>query len=376
MGFDDVLRAYFMTFANKPILVFWETTRACPLSCVHCRADAIENALPGELTTDEGKGLVDQIAAFGKPAPLIILTGGDPLKRRDIYDLMGYAKSKGIGVALSPAVSDSLTLDVLERIKAAGVSSISVSLDGAVKETHDEIRKVNGTYDRTIETIRSSLEIGLSIQVNTAVMRQNIREIPRIFELLSGLGVKTWEVFFLIKTGRGMDVIDISAEESESVCNFLYDASKYGMIIRTVEAPFIRRVAKQRSENGDYWKGDVYQNMRLELASSNGMPTGQSTIRPVGTLDGDGIIFVAYDGTISPGGFLPFPAGNVKADNIVDVYTKNDVFVGIRNRKFGGACGVCAFKKECGGSRARSYAYDGNPLGSDPACLHAKTMFE
>ncbi len=363
-----------MTFASRPILVFWETTRACPLSCVHCRANAIENPLPGELTTEEGKSLINQVAAFGKPMPLIIFTGGDPLKRKDIYELLEYAKSMGIGVALSPAVSDLLTLDVLNRLKRIGISSISVSLDGVSSKTHDGIRMVDGTYDRTIETIRNATDIGLPVQVNTAVMKRNMDEIPGIFELLFGLNVKTWEVFFLIKTGRGMEVMDISAEDGESVCNFLYDASKYGMTVRTVEAPFIRRVARQRSENDGYWKGKTYMKMRSELISSHGMPKEPSTIRPLGTLDGDGIIFVAYDGTVSPGGFLPFPAGNIKDSSLVEIYTKNDVFVKIKDRKFNGACGICAFRQECGGSRARAYAFGKDPLDSDPACLYAKTI--
>ena len=365
-----------MAFANKPILVFWEITKSCPLNCVHCRADAIENPLPGELTTKEGKSLIDQIAMFGKPAPLIIFTGGDPLKRKDLYELLAYARTKGISFAVSPAVSEHLTLGVLERLKAIGVSSISVSLDGAKKDTHDSIRKFDGTYDRTINVIRQATEIGLQIQVNTAIMEQNIEELPEIFGLLDSLGIKAWEVFFLIKTGRGTGVDDISATKSESVCNFLYDASRYNMVIRTVEAPFIRRVAKQRAENDSYWNDDFYAKMHSELVSLKGNPTGPSTIRPVGTLDGDGIMFVAYDGTIFPGGFLPVPVGNVKRDRIAEIYTKNVVFARIRDRAFDGPCGKCAYSQECGGSRARSYSYYGNPFGSDAACLHANELLK
>ncbi len=363
-----------MVFANKPVLVFWETTRACPLNCVHCRADAIENPLPGELTTEEGKSFIDQVATFGKPAPLIIFTGGDPLKRKDLYELLAYARSMEINFAVSPAVSESLTQHVLERLKLSGVSSISVSLDGAEKSTHDSIRKLGGTYDRTIEIIRKATAMGLPIQVNSVVMEQNISELPAMFKLLSDLGIRTWEVFFLIKTGRGSEVRDISARDSESVCNFLYDVSKRNMVVRTVEAPFIRRVAKQRMADDGYWRDATYLKMRSELASLDDGQRHASTIRPVGTLDGDGIVFVAHDGTISPGGLLPISVGNVKKDSLVEVYKNNDIFAKIRGREIDGPCGECTFRQECGGSRARSYAYYENPLVTDPACFHAQEM--
>ena len=363
-----------MTFSNKPILLFWETTRACPLRCVHCRADAIENPLPGELSTAEGKNLIDQVAAFGKPYPVIIFTGGDPLKRDDLYELLAYTSSKGIGFAVSPAVSQFLTIEVLEKLKRSGAASISVSLDGAQKEIHDSIRQLNGTYERTISVMRQAIGIGLPVQVNTTVMKQNVTELPMMFKQLMELGIKVWEVFFLIKAGRGKGVDDLTPSECESVCNFLYDVSKCGIIVRTVEAPFIRRVAKRR-ERTDYWAGDeLYLKMRSELDAFGYRPVAPSTIKLIGTLDGDGIMFVSYDGTVSPGGFLPLGVGNVKNGNIVDVYTKNELFMDIRERRLEGPCGTCAFKSECGGSRARAYAYSGNPLGSDSACFYMHSL--
>ena len=358
-----------MTFSNKPILLFWETTKACPLHCVHCRADAIERPLPGELNTEEGKRLIDQVAAFGKPAPLVIFTGGDPLLREDLYDLFSYASANGISFAVAPAVSKYLTSSVLDCFKSAGVNSISVSLDGSTKGTHDSIRKSEGTYDMTVRTIKYAVSIGLNIQVNTAVMHQNVNELPELFQLIKSLGVKTWEVFFLIKTGRGVSQDDLSPYESESVCNFLYDASQYGIVVRTVEAPFIRRVAAERSRRGSYWDDGLYVALRTRLFSLCGSPSMQSTIRPVGTLDGDGTIFVSHDGTIYPGGFVPKPIGNVKSDVLADIYTKDSTLVAIRERKFEGICGECEYRHVCGGSRARAYSYAGNPLGSDPACI-------
>jgi len=358
-------------FNDRPIIVFWETTRACKLYCIHCRASAIDKPLPGELTTEEGKELIKSILEFGKPYPIVIFTGGDPLYRNDIYELLSYARSLGLRFAISPAVSELLNEEVLLRLKECGVSSVSFSLDGSNSETHDSIRMRIGNFNETINAIKNAIKIGLNVQVNTAVMKKNLLELPKIFHLLKELGVNVWVVFFVIRVGRGIMVQDLSAEECESVCNFLYDASHYGLKIRTREAPFIRRVMMQRKE-GKYWNDPLYEKLSQELKSLEGEPISNTTLPQVGTLDGDGIIFVSYDGTIYPGGFLPVPIGNIKNDNIVDVYRKNELLLQIRNRKLNGICGICKYKYICGGSRARSFSFSGDPLGSDPACIFVK----
>ena len=358
-----------MPFDNKPILVFWETTKACPLNCVHCRAEAIGNPLPGELSTSEGKALIDVISSFGKPAPVIVFTGGDPLRRKDLFELLEYAKNKGVASAVAPAVSEDLTPNVLDRIKSSGVVSISLSLDSSYSWKHDAIRRKAGTFDKTMDTIRYAKSINLGIQINTTVMKSNITELPRIFALLKHENVRVWEVFFLINTGRGAEVEDISAAEYESVCNFLYDASQYGIVIRVVEGPFIRRVAKLRASQGAYWSSEDYLIMREELISEFGEPTIKPTISQSGTLDGDGIIFVSHDGTISPGGFTPVALGNIKSKNLVEVYRNDARLVSIRSRGFHGECGSCKFKEKCGGSRARAFASSKDLYGSDIACI-------
>lgn len=356
-------------FAQKPVLVFWEVTRACLLSCVHCRASAIKQPLPGELTHDEGLKLIDQIASFGKPSPTVIFTGGDPLLRRDIFDLLAYASKLGIKFAVSPAVSDLLDYDSLRRLKDAGTISISISLDAPSAHAHDSIRRVNGTYASTIGAITKALSLHLNPQINTTIMKGNYNSLPHLFHLIKSLGVKTWELFFLVKVGRGSDVEDLTPEETESVCNFLYDASMYGLTIRTVEGPFIRRVLKQRLQNGDYWKDETYLKLRSELERLEGRPTSASTLGSRGTLDGDGIIFVGYDGTIHPGGLVPVEMGNVKVDSLVEIYRQNKLLLRVRSRNMNGYCGICEFRQSCGGSRARAFAYDGDILGSDPSCL-------
>jgi AdoMet-dependent heme synthase len=360
-----------LRFERQPVLVFWETTRACDLSCVHCRASANPNPFPGELTEVEGREVLNQIAAFGRPSPIVVFTGGDPLKRKDLLPLTKYASDLGLRFAISPAVTELLTPEVLRTAKEIGAASISVSLDGARAETHDAIRRAPGTYDRTIRVIRDAVGSGLNIQVNTAVMRRNLPELPDLFHLLRTLGVPTWEVFFLIQVGRAWDAQDLTVEEFESVCHFLYDASRYRVVLRPVEAPFLRRVATQRREGKDVWKGALYRSLRSRLVALEGPAEGPSTLAPSGTLDGDGILFVAHDGSVFPGGFLPYTLGNIRQDNLVAIYRENDLLKRIRGRQLKGPCGDCPFKAVCGGSRARAFSSSGDPLASDPACLLA-----
>ncbi|MEM0074738.1 MAG: TIGR04053 family radical SAM/SPASM domain-containing protein [Conexivisphaerales archaeon] len=363
-----------MDFHRTPVLIFWETTRACPLACIHCRASALSDPLPGEMNTHEAMRFMDSILEFEEPRPTLIFTGGDPLKRKDLFLLLEYAKKRGIRTGLSPAVSELLTSNVFEKVKELNVSSVSISLDAPVANLHDEIRRRQGTFVRTIESIRLALSLGINIQVNTVVMRHNFSLLPEIFHLIKEIGVKTWEVFFLVRVGRGIDVEDITPEEYESACNFLYDASMYDVVIRTVEAPFIRRVARVRAEKGEYWTGRDYVQMREKLLKYEGPPTSNSTIATRGTLDGDGIIFVGYDGSVYPGGLLPYMLGSVKEQKIARIYRESETLRRIRERELKGYCGICEYKSICGGSRARAYSFTADPLESDPACIQVSAI--
>lgn len=363
-------------FEERPVLVFWEMTRACPLFCLHCRASAVSEPLPGELTTREGFELIDQVASFDKPTPTIIFTGGDPLMRKDIFKMLTYASERGVKFALSPAVSEKLNIDTLSRIKESGASAISISLDGATPLSHDSIRRRDGSFKMTVDAISNAIGLGLNVQVNTVVMKRNFEELPDIFALIKGLGVKTWELFFLVQVGRGSGVEDLDPDQYESVCNFLYDASRYGILIRCVEAPFIRRVIRLRMKLIDYWGDDAYIRMHSRLAELCGGPESHSSISLSGTLDGDGVVFVAYDGTVNPGGLLPLPLGDVRNDRLVDIYRRDKLLKSIRARQLHGFCGSCEFSSVCGGSRARAYSCFGDPLASDPACIMvSKTAF-
>ena len=238
-----------MNFDRVPRLVFWETTKACPLACVHCRATAQCHGAPGELTTEEGKSLLDELASAPRPTPILILTGGDCLQRPDLDELTAYAKYLGVPVAISPSVSPSLNTCTLSMLRTNGVRSASVSLDGAFADTHEQVRQIHGHFSETMRAIALLQEHGFTVQVNSAVMAQNVRELADMAALLVNHDVSTWEVFFLIGVGRGQSISEIESDEYEDVCHFLVDAAQYGMAVRTVEAPFFRRVRDWRRDD-------------------------------------------------------------------------------------------------------------------------------
>jgi radical SAM protein len=356
-------------FHEAPLLVFWESTKACPLACKHCRADAILKPLPGELTTSEGKNLIEQVAAFGNPTPLLVITGGDPLMRRDLFELIDHARSNGVPVAVSPAVSSNLSSEILKQLKDAGVKSISISLDGATAETHEEMRQIPGNFAATVDAISRAVKAGLLVQVNTVVWRKNLRELPSIVKLITDLGIRIWEVFFLIVTGRAVRELDITPQEYEEVVQFLVDVSRYGLQLRTVEAPFFRRAKLERA-NGNGYDGPLYRELVEGLRSLMGNPTRATDQTILPTRDGFGIIFVSHNGIVYPSGFLPYPLGNIKARSLVEIYRMHPLLVKMRQGMFSGRCGVCEYKSICGGSRARAYAEFGDPLATDPACIY------
>jgi AdoMet-dependent heme synthase len=355
-------------FADRPMLVFWETTRACPLACRHCRASAQPRALPGELSRDEGHQLIDQVAGFGRPYPILILTGGDCLARPDLFQLIGHARSAGIPVALSPSVTPALSPGMIGRIADSGVKAVSVSLDGAAPATHDGVRGIGGHFRQTIEAVRALVAAGLPVQVNTTVMGANVAQLARIAGLLDRLSVHAWEVFFLVQTGRGTAEGAVTPGEHDDVCHFLYDASRYGFVVRTVEAPFFRRVAATRRAGEPPPQRPLYQALSGELARLVGSGARRPRAHTAATRDGKGIVFIAHNGDVFPAGFLPLTLGNVRHQPLARIYREDPLLRAIREARFGGRCGQCPYADLCGGSRARAYAATGDPLAEDPAC--------
>lgn len=340
-----------MRYEERPLLIYWELTRACELACRHCRAEAIPWRDPRELSTVEGLALLDRLAAFGPPLPHLVLTGGDPLQRPDLFDLIAAARERGFSVALTPSGTYALTEGVIRRLQAAGVWMLALSLDGATAERHDALRGVPGSFEGTVRAVRWARAAGLPVQVNTLVCAETVGDLPAMVDRLIEWGVARWSLFFLVPTGRGRVLREISPEESERLMHWLLDlAPQVPFSIKTTEAPHYRRVAVQR--NGK----DVPVEIR----------------RGFGVRDGNGIMFVSHIGEIYPAGFLPLPLGDVRREDPVAVYREHPVFRALRDPdRLKGKCGRCPFRAICGGSRARAYAVTGDPLESDPLCPYS-----
>ncbi|MGC8499083.1 MAG: TIGR04053 family radical SAM/SPASM domain-containing protein [Acidimicrobiales bacterium] len=371
---QSALERRLQRYETAPHLVFWETTKACALSCRHCRASAQLTGLPGELSTAEGRDLIDQVAALGG-SPILILTGGDCLERSDLDELIAYARQLGIHVGLSPSVTPRLTLERLAGLHELGVRSLSISLDGSEPATHDGIRGISGLFERTVAVLPQLVEMGFRVQVNTTVMSGNVLELADVVGLLRRLGISIWEVFFLVGVGRGIDLDEVGPDQAEDVCHFLVDVTTRGMTVRTVEAPFFRRVQAARRQLGGppspEQVGPLYATLhrRLEeLALPAARPAASHSLA---TGDGRGIVFVGHDGAVLASGFLPVPLGNIRERDLASIYAKSPILAEIRAGRFSGACGHCEVSQLCGGSRARAYAHSGDVLGEDPACVRS-----
>lgn len=364
----DYRRQEIRPFEAHPALVFWETTRACALACRHCRAEAQPDPLPGELTTSQGRALIEAVAAFDRPRPVLVCTGGDVMMRPDLFELIAYARSLGLMVAVSPSATPRLTRVAFARFQELGVHGLSVSMD-ATGMAHDRLRGVVGTYSRSIQALQGAKAADLHPQVNTVVMRSTAHQLADVAAMLLREGVSTWEVFFLVATGRALQNEYLDRSEVSDVTRFLLEVTRYGITVRTVEAPFIRRMLLE-VESREVTVGPLYRFLIDRLLSLVGSVTtsGAMKLARSGTLDGDGIVFVAYDGIIYPGGLLPVALGNVTGDDLVRLYRTHPMLRAIRARTFGGPCGVCLYRDVCGGSRARAYAETGDPLGTDPLC--------
>ncbi|HEX7525966.1 MAG TPA: TIGR04053 family radical SAM/SPASM domain-containing protein, partial [Gaiellaceae bacterium] len=352
------------------ILVFWEMTRACLLACRHCRASAIAAPLAGQLSTAEGERLLESLTGFGRPYPVLVLTGGDVLMRPDLLRLVGKARELGLHTAVSPSVTPRLDPAALSALRQAGVKVASLSLDGAGPETHEGLRGVEGHFEQTLAALRLLRDHGFTVQVNTVVRPENVAELPDIAAIVDEVGASIWEVFFLVRVGRGTELAELTPEQNEDVCHFLFDASRYGFIVRTVEAPFFRRVVARRKEGLPFEPGPLYGRLAGRLRGLLGEPRNDPRAQTKGTRDGKGIVFVAHDGDVYPAGFLPITVGNVRDQNLVDLYRESPLMRDIRAARFGGRCGECEYADLCGGSRARAYAASGDPLGEDPACAY------
>lgn len=342
MGYDG--------FDARPFLVFWEITRACALACRHCRAEAQSHRHPDELTGDEAKKLIGQLAELNPP--MLILTGGDPLMRSDCLDLVREARSAGLHVSLSPSATQRLMNADFAELKSAGVERISLSLDGATKQSHDAFRGVEGTFVRTIAAVHRAHAAGLGVQINTTLTRSNIGEFAAFRKLMFELKPDMWSVFLLVPTGRAGAADLPDAADVEHVFEEMADlVGQAPFAIKTTEGHHFRRVLIQKKGAG----GRQRPGMRS----------------PLGIRDGRGVMFISHTGVVSPSGFLPFDCGNVRDEHPAEIYRHHPLFVSLRdNDALGGKCGRCEFRAVCGGSRARAFGVTGDPFAEDPSCIH------
>src|SRR3990172_8118031 len=300
-------------FSRAPRMIYWEMTRACDLACRHCRAEAIAHRDPLELTTAEARAMLDQIAGFGEPRPHVVCTGGDPLKRPDVLDVMAYGAGRGLGMSLAPSATANLTPEIIRALREAGMQSMSLSLDGATAERHDAFRGVAGCYDTTLQAARWVRDLEIPLQLNTLVTADTADDLPALYGLAEMLGVMRWSLFFLIPVGRGRALREITPLQAETVMQWMAEqAQEAPFAIAATEAPHFPR-----------------------LALTSARSAGQTTAA------------------------------------VLDLYRGHEVFLALRDvDRLAGKCGVCDYRPVCGGSRARAFAHSGDYLGSDPLCAY------
>ncbi|MFG2621068.1 TIGR04053 family radical SAM/SPASM domain-containing protein [Streptomyces sp. NPDC048507] len=376
-----VLRRPRHAVGERPFIVIWEATRACPLACLHCRAEAQTERDPRELGGADARRVMDQVAAFGRPAPLFVITGGDPFQRPDLTDLVAYGTSLGLRVAVSPSGTPTLTRENLSAVRDAGAVALSLSLDGSTAARHDAFRGVEGVYDWTLEGWRAARELGLKVQINTTVTRDSLEDLADIAALVRREGAMLWSGFVLVPAGRGGRLDSLTPGETEDVLHFLYDCGAV-LATKTTEGHHFRRVALQRSildARGERPRLGALYGRLVERADRLGLFEGpRRPVRrpPMDVSSGRGFVFVSHTGEVHPSGFLPLSAGNVTHHPLTEIYRGSALFTTLREPSLlRGKCGACEFKTVCGGSRSRAYGFTGDVLEADPYCAYEPGSF-
>src|SRR5579863_8044057 len=390
--------------ANQARLIFWEVTKGCNLRCIHCRASATELSSPSDLSTATALGIIDQIAASGNP--ILVLSGGEPLYRSDIFQLARYGTDRGLRVAL--ATNGTLvTREVARMIVDSGVRRVSISLDGADALTHDTFRGIPGAFDAAVQGLRNLKALGMSVQINMTIARHNARQLPQVLELAKRLGADALHTFLLVPVGCGVDIAAeqmVAPEEYEEMLNWFYDRSLEGGIeLKATCAPHYfrvirqRRVAERRSEvaaaRAAHPVAEVARHSpsigptEMVMPGSTGIELkshgiGQAVGHPgtdpsdmnamtKGCLAGTAVCFISHQGEVYPCGYLPALAGDLKKQAFADIWENSVVFNQLRDvNNLKGKCGCCEFRNICMGCRARAYAATGNYLDEEPFCVY------
>lgn len=362
------------TSGYRPRLVFWELTTGCNLRCIHCRASATELMSPDDLSTVECLAIVDQIASY---APLIlVLSGGEPLWRRDVFDIASHAVSKGLRVAL--ATNGTLIDETMAvRIKEAGIVRVSISLDGADKLTHDAFRGHDGAFDSAIRGIRHLQALGISTQINTTVSRHNVHQLKETLELAKDLKVDAFHLFLLVPVGCGLTIAEdqsVGAAEAEEILNWFYDRSlDSGMELKATCAPHYYRIARQRRAEDRRAGREVPEMMphpRHSHHPGHQDPTALNQMTR-GCLAGSGVCFISHKGVVQACGYLPVEAGDLRKQPFTEVWESSPLFSELRDlSQLEGKCGCCEFTQVCMGCRARAFGITGNYMDEEPFCIY------
>jgi len=339
-----------------PRLVAWEVTRRCNLSCRHCRAAADKGPYPGELSTEKCFQVIDEIAAVGKP--IVILTGGDPMLRENIYEIARYGTEKGLKMVMSPC-GTLLDEANARRLKEAGIDRISLSIDGATAATHDDFRRVPGAFDEVMRGIEAAKKAGIEFQINTTVTKVNLAELPDILRLAIEVGAVAFHPFLLVPTGRGKELADqeLSPEQYEETLNWVYDQrGRLPLNFKPTCAPHYYRILRQREHAAG-------NKVTVETHGMDAMSKG--------CLGGQGFCFISYQGEVRICGFLDVKCGDLNEQSFGDVWLNSPVFKQMRDLDgYHGRCGYCEYRRFCGGCRARAYEVTGDYLGEEPFCVY------
>lgn len=353
-----------LDFDHHPLLAIWEVTQACDLVCQHCRACATPHRDAAELSTEEGYRLLDDIHAMG--THLVVLTGGDPAKRSDLPALVAYGARRGLVMTVTPSGTPVMTNALVDKLAEAGVARLAVSLDGPDAASHDAFRGVPGSFDESLRILAAARAAGVPVQVNTSVGPHNRKALRAMADLAAQLGVSLWAVFVVVPTGRAGASLLMGPRQVEALLEELADiAATAPFDVKTTAAPHFRRVMLQRKQR-DGARGI------LQDIDAQGVVHGTR-----GITDGVGFVFVSHRGEIFPSGFLPMSAGDVRRDDLATVYRTHPLFTRLRDADgLGGKCGVCPFRRVCGGSRARAWAMLGDVAAEDPLCAYIPRGYE
>jgi len=337
-------------------LIAWEVTRACNLACKHCRAEAMPEPWPGELTTAEAKALIDTFPETG--SPIIIFTGGEPLMRADVFELVRHAGGKGLRCVMAPN-GTMITPENAREMKDSGIQRCSISIDAPDAANHDAFRGVSGAFDGAMRGIGYLKDAGVEFQINTTVTRNNLDRFKDIFRLAEGLGAAAWHIFLLVPTGRAAQLGTqvISAEEYEEVLNWFYDFRKTTtMHLKATCAPHYYRIMRQRAKA---------EGVAVTLGTF-----GMDAMTR-GCLGGTGFCFISAVGQVQPCGYLELDCGNVKTTPFPEIWRTSKPFLQFRDKAaYEGKCGVCEYHRVCGGCRARAFTMSGNYMAPEPLCSY------